>query len=421
MNYYFKIFLEKFSKQWNSLKTNVSMFKNSFILFRGLFVVQLINIGLLFIYPKLYKPQDFATFGLFTSAVLIISEIINLKINVAVMLAHTEQELQELVQSAIKIACVVSALSLLIIMPYAYFSNWIYLLLPVSFLIWGIYQPIFVYFNHKSAYSFLKDIRITQGIAAGIFTILFGTFFKSGNGLVIGYLAGISITTSVLLWFYSPQKLFIKSDRKFREVISTYKSFYTFGTLSSLLNSLSRNSVVYFLDFFFSKAIVGQFTFANRLLGIPVGIYSEAIGQIYYKEATIASPIEVRKKTKSIMFLGTIIGIIPCVVIMLWGEQIFNFLFSPEWKTAGIMASYLVMWHLAGMIIAPVTCLLDIKFKLAQEFYFSVSILFLRVITLIICGYFFEIKTTMLLFTIVGICFNAVLGYYILRLTNAKY
>ena len=87
--------------------------KNSFLqkvtwLFSGLFLVQVINLSFALLLPKIYSPQNFSLFGIFISTVLIFSEIINLRLDQALMIPKNEEESIFIYKKAIKSATIIS-------------------------------------------------------------------------------------------------------------------------------------------------------------------------------------------------------------------------------------------------------------------------------------------------------------------------
>ena len=109
--------------------TSGKLFKNFTTLFVGLLLVQIINFLFSLVLPKYFSPIQFAQFGIFTSIVFILIELINAKLEVAVMLGKNNEEAKQIVIAAITAAILLSILTTLISIPIIIFYGKIYILL----------------------------------------------------------------------------------------------------------------------------------------------------------------------------------------------------------------------------------------------------------------------------------------------------
>ena len=78
-------------------------------------------------------------------------------------------------------------------------------------------------------------------------------------------------------------------------------------------------------------------------------MYTTAISQIYYKMASETEHQHLKKETHKIILFSFLIGIIPTLIILFYGKDIFYLMFSGEWLASGKIAQYLILWYLATM------------------------------------------------------------------------
>ncbi|MFN8237079.1 MAG: oligosaccharide flippase family protein [Chitinophagales bacterium] len=385
-----------------------SIFKHFSILFLGLLAVQIINFLFSLVLPKFFTPVDFAEFGIFTSILFILIEVTNAKLDIAVMLPVDIQQSERIINASFTVTCLFFVALLLICIPLSILYYKIYLLLPFAVLAYGIHQPILVYLNKKSDYSSINLFRLLQVIVTIVFTLVIA-FLKIPHALVYGFLLGIATASVFLLRYYRP--VFNLSELK--EVWKEYDQFPKYGTWSSLLNNISRNSIPILLTHFFTKNMVGFYAYATRLLNAPTGMYKSAMGQVYFKIASDLNNEELKKATMRILFYTFLLGIIPTLILLFYGQQLFLFLFSSEWTTAGKISQYLILWYFLNVITSPVSSLIDIKNKLQFELKFNAVMFIVRILSIVIGGYLNDFYFSMALYSITGVILNLYLIYYI--------
>ena len=387
---------------------NIKSVSNFSKLIAGLAFVQLVNFLFSLILPIYISAVEFAEFGIFISIVFILSEIINAKLDIAVMLGKTVEIAEKIAISAIHVAVLGSLFAFLITASFLFFIPKMYALIPFVLLMYGIHQPILVLLNKQEKYGDINVFRILQVLFTASTTLVLAQQ-KINHALIIGFTFGILIAT-----IYSCRFIVFKFDlEQLKKNWKTYDQFPKFGTWSSLVNNISRNSVPIVLAAFFSAQWVGLYSYATRLLNAPTGMYSNALSLIFFKNASELNNTALKSNVKKISFITFAIGIIPTFIFLFLGESIFQFLFGNEWKEAGKIAQYLILWYFSGLLASPISSILDIKFKLKFEFKYNIVLLVCRISALLIGGFFGQFYTSILLFSIVGIVFNLYLFFYI--------
>ena len=385
-----------------------SFFKKFSSLFFGLVLVQIINFLFSLVLPKYFSPSQFAEFGIFTSIVFILIEVNNAKLDIAVMLGKTTEEAKKIVSACFTFAILFSLALLIIQALFLLFLPKIYLLVSIVVFLYGIHQPILVYLNKIEQYKTINTFRIIQVLITCIATILLA-IQNVNHALILGFTAGLVVATLYSLLFF---KLSF-SISNLREIWKQYDQFPKYGTWSSLLNNISRNSIPVLLTQFFSTQLVGFYSYSTRLLNAPTGMYTSALSQVYFKTASEQNDTELRKSTQKIILLTFAIAIIPTLVLLFFGKDIFYLLFSGEWLEAGKITQYLILWYFLGVIISPISSLLDIKNKLKFEFGYNLTLFITRIGAILIGGLLNDFYIAILLFVAIGIIMNLYLLYYI--------
>jgi O-antigen/teichoic acid export membrane protein len=224
-------------------------------------------------------------------------------------------------------------------------SFWLYFI-PLSVLLTGLYQTFNYWCNRKKRFKNISASRVSDSFSKSSANLLIGYLKWTPGGLIIGRIIGQLFSTSALLihnlkeiislrHFYSRQ--IIKSQAK------KHKDFPFFSLPTALLDVISIQIPIVIIVHLFSNYYVGLYSFAFRMLSIPISLIGVSVGQVFYQKFTelYNSNGDLKKlilKTWSSLFF---IGIIPMIVMVLWGSEVFSFVFGEKWIDSGRMASFL--------------------------------------------------------------------------------
>jgi lipopolysaccharide exporter len=392
-------------------------------LFSGLLLAQLINTGFAFLLPRIYDPADFAHFGVFLATVLILFEINNFKLDYALMLPSVEEESIAIYKKAVFYSSVFSGVLMLIFIAYkllpfkehADYLGWV----PVSVFLNGIYQPTITWCNRHGKYALINSSRILQAIITGIIAcspiLIMTPQILLIQGFVMGQLAALLVLIAIVISLLEAPTLVGNA------VLLRYVQFPKYGTWSALMNTLSRNLVFYLLHFFFSPAQVGFYTFTNRLVQAPLGVVTGAIGQAYFRDASQASSAKVLQDlTQKTMFSLSAFSVLPVIIGLAWGPELFGFLFGEAWQGAGEVARWLALWYGSSLVVTPLSMLVDVKGLLKWELRYNAVFFTFRLTALLIGGLTGHFLLTLALFCAVGVVFNLYLLWFVNRLAHAE-
>src|SRR6185312_5057665 len=96
-------------------------------------------------------------------------------------------------------------------------------------------------------------------------------------GLIMGFILGEFLGMLYLLISFKHLEIKLIRRSLALKYLRRYSQFPKYGVLSSLVNSISRNSVVICIKFFFGTLNAGYYTLASRVLSVPGGMYSTSI------------------------------------------------------------------------------------------------------------------------------------------------
>lgn len=389
-------------------------------LFSGLFIVQVIHLIFSLILPRIYQPEQFAVFGIYLSTIFILFEINTFRLDHALMLPKEDEESLFIFRKAFLYSTYISiALGafwlLYTISPFYKEEYHALKWLPLSVFLQGFIQPAIAYSNKVQNYQWINISRIFQALITGIVSCAPLFFNTQKVYLIEGFVSGQLVSFIVFNLLYFNKLISITKSNTLS--LKPYLAFPKYGTLSSFLNTLSRNSIVYILSLFFTPQAVGLYTFTNRLVQAPIGLVTSAVGQAYFRDASQASNSkELRNLTHTIQKILTQIAIIPVLAAMIWGPAIFELLFGADWRSAGEIARYLALWYGTTLVITPLSMLIDVKSKLKWELSYNIVFSACRIGVLILAGIFLSFTATIILFCAVSVFFNLYLLVYLKQL-----
>jgi len=346
-------------------------------------------IGLL-VYPvltRLYAPEDFGLFNLFTSIGGTLVLIATFEWHKAIVLPKEDEQ----ARAAVHLSMVpVIALTVLVgltipfarpilglcksaeLAPY-------YWLLPVYVLLQSVWNILNYWYIRRKAFGSISGYQVSQS--------LFSAGYKAGFGW-LGYLSGGLIYASVLsplcgllLSIGSTAKKHLRyllhwNAAACREVAGTYRNFPKYSLPHSLINYIAGQLPVLLLTPFFGTRLVGFWGMAVLLSFAPISMITNALYQVLYQKTTM----QVNARSHIALFyrqftIWSIAVIVPFFAglwfILPWLTQWF---LGDEWRVSGEYIRWLLPWLLCMFLCASTGYLFDIFGKQKQGLTFEIII-----------------------------------------------
>jgi lipopolysaccharide exporter len=402
--------------------------KNVIKLASGTLISQLIALLAAPIITRLYGAENFGVVLIFSSISAIFIPIAGLRYELSIVLPIKKIEAANLFVLSILIVLFFSILVFLITL---FFGNELFTLLdinqllyfkwfiPLVILIAGVTASCNYWCTRNKYFSQISLSQIITQIFVTICGVSFGFLgYNVAITLVIVAIVGQLINLIVLV-----TKMINVNDVKF--IITTVKShklidgairyinFPKYSSVGALLNAASWQSPIILLAFFFPVSIVGFYGLGFRLIQMPMLLFGNAINQVFLQHGTINKHDgnlsgEVEKLFISLFNLG----LMPSLVLMVVGADLFEFIFGLEWREAGIYVQILSPWAFLWFLSSPLSPIYAIQEKQKQELKMHSLIFFTRVVSLLIGGYIGNARVSIFLFTLGGV---VAYGYFLLQ------
>ncbi|MFS0774814.1 oligosaccharide flippase family protein [Neobacillus sp. 3P2-tot-E-2] len=330
-----------------------SSFSRALILISGGTVfAQFLNIVLSPVITRIFSAEDY---GIFTAynALLGILAVGALKYETAIPIARDEKTaINVLTMSLAVLSLVVLILTIILL----YFESMIFsitssesihqykYLVPVGVLLSGLYSIFKQWALRIKDYKTVTKTTVTQSIFGNLFKLITGLVGLGPLGLILGGIIGQSSGIVQL------SKPLIKRDRSiiknisFKKIIwclKKYKDFPIFNASNQLINNLTGNLPILFITMFYGSSVVGNFGLAYIIVKLPMNLIGSAIGDVYFAEASSigrTNPRKLKNLSNKLTRNLALIGIIPVIILLIFGPQIFSVLFGESWYQAGVFA-----------------------------------------------------------------------------------
>lgn len=335
--------------------------------------------------------EIFAPFTFFISTCYIIASIANSHYTNAILVADTDEEAIGVFQISTLLNgiafLVITVLLFCIGKPMMHYFNapnsFIHFLFLVPFTIatMGLYANFLQWNFRQQQFKRVALSRMLQATITGIVQILMGIFVHQINGLIIGFVVGqlASLIALSMFTYFDNKNLFkLNSNNNLKKYAKKYNHFFKFQTIADFINVLTQQMPTFLLGKFNFIQEVGWFGFANRIIIAPSSIITGAIGDVFRQKAAADyiqknNAIAIFKKTLKIL-LATML--LPSIIVLFGGPQIFSWLFGIEWRVAGQYAQVLIIMLFPKFIVSPLSYMFIIAGKQKEDFFLHLYIFF---------------------------------------------
>ncbi|MEY3417143.1 MAG: hypothetical protein RL060_1255, partial [Bacteroidota bacterium] len=330
------------SISWENIKAS-AFIRSLLTLMSGTILAQGFSLAAYPVLTYLYVPSEFGLLGLYAAILVLVVVLVNGGYETAIMLPSSDRDAHHIFAVCMVITVFTSLLSLVFVwigITYLHhyiedqnFLFWLYFL-PLSVFLEGAFMAMSSLLNREKKYKVLTQAKIVQALSSSLMSILIGCLFKKiTGGLILGFIGG-QIASFMAVVFVVAQGFSIKELRFYEMKVQAncYKDFPRYAIGASYLNAVSRQLPFFLLPYFYvDKNVLGYFTLANKILTAPLTFIGTTISQIYFQKAARAQEqIEsnLKQKTKQLSLLIAALSVVPMLVIVIWGKEIFAFVFG---------------------------------------------------------------------------------------------
>ncbi len=423
-------------KNWlnNKLPTG-SFTRNVVTLMTGTTFAQALLILMAPILTRLYSPEDFGVFSLYTSILGILAVIACLRYELAIVLPEKDEEAANILVLSTVICIIFSFVVLVLVLLFKkhistllgvpQLSFWLWFM-PLSLLVAGLSQAFSYWSTRREHFKFLAVRQITQSSVTAVTQISIAHMTNIGvGGLIAGQIAGQAAATGKLARqiYRDEGKKIIScvSEQEMKQMITRYKDLPLYSSWSGILNTASIMMPPLLLGYFFTPAIVGFYALGHRVLSLPMSVIGGAVAQVFFPKATEAQRIgDLEQITFDIFKQLVSIVLVPILLIAIVAPELFAIVFGPEWYVAGEYVKWLSGWIFFQFISSPISILYFVLDKQRTLLVVNTSLLVTRIFVLIMGGIVGNSLLTMKMLGISGGIIYCISCVYILHIAKVS-
>ncbi len=386
------------------------------------------------ILSRLYGPEPFGEWGVFSSFITIITIGIFLGFENTIVKAE-EKNIKNIILLCIAISlfiCIIIAILFYIgtALHIVFFKDFPSPGIMIIYLIfYSIYTISYNLCNRYEQFSSLAICNIVLGISQALFRIIFGIVALTAfNGLILGTTTAQAFAMVFLLFCIaktsSKWRKQIINISKIKYIIVKYKNFPLYDAPSSMMSFAAFNLPVIILAYYFDKQSIGCYSIILQLLLLPMSFIGSAIGKVYYQELCQHDKTseQIKVTTGKVVQITALISILPLLFIACGGDKIIVLFLGTKWGTAGSIALCLCLWAFPTILTQPLLPLFRTLDKQKVLLYYDLAYFILGIGNiLILC--FFHFSLYFILATYAIICFIVKMFLFkrILLLSNLKW
>lgn len=414
---------------FKSIKEN-KVFRNSITLINGTIISQIINIIISPIMSRLYSPEDFGNYSAITAIVLIIAIIANGKYDLAIMNSKdTEQERKATYYLGMILTIIVCIIVIIggLILSATRIINYgaLDIFLIAIFTFFASNNSILnVWLNKSDQYKQISRNRIIYSVVHIVGIIIFGILRLGYLGIVFSVLLSYLVQCIYVYIFLRRKTNFYQYKFNYEDIKKQAKkhiAFPKFQMPSLLLNTASTQAPILLFTEFLGSEVSGWYAMTIKIINLPMTIIGNAIGEVFFKEASDLESKGDREKLSKFTYNTfkklMILGLIPMITLIGYGDILFSFILGEKWYMAGVYARILAPWYYIVFVTSPFTHIFTILNMQNKNLVANIIMLTSRVLCIIVGAIIFITNSicTIILFAGVGFIIWIVYNAYLFK------
>lgn len=380
-----------------------------------------------------FLPSSFGFYLIVTSLVSLLSPVVSLKYDSAIIVPEKLDDSFRLVYFSMLV-------SLILIVPVISFTIFMqkyvnmkllegvkgidFIIVAVSILFQITSNGLSLIAVKKNDMRKISISRIIQPLFFSATALIFG-INGIQDGLVFAFVVGQGAFLVVLIWgeyenLINTLKTTAFAD--FEHMGKKYSHFPKYNLPHSLVDALQSSILVLVLTQAFGPVVLGYFSMANRVVKVPGSLVGGTISQVFLgKISQNRDPKYILNITKKITLGLLLIGAPFLIFACIFSESIFSYFYGVKWIQSGAIARYLAPYAFFTIVVSPLTQIPYILGKQKQSFYFGLATNGTYLLTLWISSQLgFNVYMSLNTAGVLGIVFIFVYSFWVFKILNVN-
>ncbi len=339
-------------------------------LMTGTTVAQAIMLLAAPVLTRLYSPEQFGLFGLYTTAVGFLAIVVTGKYDLAILLPAEDRDAARLVWLSLGITfslCLLMALGLIVLQqPLQQLiggnhSDWLWLL-PLATAAQGIYLTLNAWNNRLKRYRQIAINRAAQSLSIVGSQLGLGWLMadKGSQGLILGSFFGYLLAAlwwSITTWRSDSALLRRPGLAGIRAQAHQHADLPRYAIATDLLSYVFFQMPIAVLTSFFGVQAVGYYSLTQRVLGVPMVFIASSVGDVFRQRASAdyAQRGECLDIFRSTFRNLSLLVIAPAILLAIIAPDLFAWIFGEPWRDAGYYARILLPMFVCKFVTNPLS------------------------------------------------------------------
>ena len=309
---------------------------------------------------RLYTPADFGQYALLWAVATNLAVVACARYEFALPLEKTPRGAALLMALCARLLLAVTAASTLLALVLLFGQGmalaW---LLPAGVLAIGATQWLTLWATRAQRYGLMSAARLVQYGGGAVLQVLLGLFKMGPVGLVVGpIVAGLG--AAWLLARPAPQGGWRQMGRqplqRLKAMAARHRDFPLYNTPHAFIGALQDTLALLLIAAWAGDAAAGFWALALRYLKAPATLLGGALSQALYPQLLQArSAAEARSLVRRSMLALALLATPLAAVLLLWGPDLFTWIFGAQWGDAGTLARGLALYIGLHFIASPLS------------------------------------------------------------------
>ncbi|MBP6793481.1 MAG: oligosaccharide flippase family protein [Saprospiraceae bacterium] len=390
------------------------------------------------ILTRIYTPADYGVLGVIMSITGLLGVFITLSYSNAIIISDSDPEVDHIIGLCLKLILLITVISMLILIFFRQaiarqyqvldYSYWFYII-PVLLFLNGMNNMLASLVTRWKYFKALSINKVIMAVTGAVLSIGSGLIFRNTTGLLLSFFVSIGLSNVLLLILLrknkklQPISFYLNFNTK--NVVNKYRDFPQYVLPAEFINSFSNQIPIFMLSSASTspQTAVGHYNMSNRILGLPIGLISTSIGDVFkqraandYNEAGDCRPIFV-KTFKALL----ITSLFPFAILIFFGSDIFAIVFGEKWRGAGHYSQILGIMFFFRFIISPLTYVFYIARKQRLDFVLHLLFIVFGFVTLYVgIRKFNNIDLSLWMFSVSYSCLYLIYFYFSYKFSLRK-
>ena len=309
---------------------------------------------------RLYAPSDFGQYALLWAVATNLAVVACARYEFALPLEKTPRGAALLMALCARLLLAVTvAATLVTLVLHVWHDMALAWCLPAGVLAIGATQWLTLWATRSQRFGLLSAARLVQQGGGALLQVLLGLLKAGPSGLLAGpIVAGLG--AAWLLARPAPQggwqRLLRQRLPHLKAMAARHRDFPLYNTPHAFIGALQDTLTLLLIAAWAGDAAAGFWALALRYLKAPATLLGGALSQALYPQLLQArSAAEARALVRRTMLALAVLAAPLAATLLLWGPDLFTWIFGTQWNGAGTLARGLGLYIGLHFIASPLS------------------------------------------------------------------